>query len=110
MRHESKGSGRRSQALGVVALILALLLVLCLHIGASLLFIAFPNLRLPGLAGMPFLEWFQGFGMIVAFILGLIATVTRRGRAPGIAAMVIALLDNAFLLVTLSTLFAPPGK
>ena len=102
--------GRRRPWLGILAVGLGLLLVLWLHGGEPLLFAVVPGFQLDDPTGLGIMVWTQGVGMIAVFALGLVATALGPQRWLGVAAMALAVFDNAFLQVALHAVNAPPFR
>jgi hypothetical protein len=110
----ARGTGRplpaRRSTLGLVALLLVPVVL-----GLTLLapwVIGLMQVRLTDVQFISGLFLGETAGMVVVLVLGLVAAITRRGRALGIVAAVLALLLNPFtlsLLLWIVRQFTPQG-
>jgi hypothetical protein len=92
---------------GRTAFGLAALLLLVLPFG--MLLVNLPGLDGQGPAVATTLWLVQSSGMILAFLLGLAAVITGRGRGWGIGAMAIGLLGNSYVWLLASTWLGSPA-
>jgi hypothetical protein len=90
----------------VVALVIAVLLAVGLPFSPFLL--GSLQLRADKVTGLAVLFGGQTALMLIALVLGVIAAVTERGRAFGIAAIVVAVLGNGLVLAFVASLIAHP--
>ncbi|MDQ1531434.1 MAG: hypothetical protein QOE37_1539 [Microbacteriaceae bacterium] len=86
----------------MVALVLAVLLAVGLPFSPFLL--GSLQLRADKVTGLAVLFGGQTGLMLIALVLGVIAVVTERGRAFGIAAIVVAVLGNGLVLALVASL------
>lgn len=92
---------------GLTAFGLAVALLLVLLLGMFLVNV--PSLTGQGPAIASTLWLTQTCGMLLAFLLGLAAVLTRRGRGWGLGAMAISLFGNAYFWLLAATLIRPPN-
>src|SRR5215218_4176513 len=104
--HPSRAEPRPD--IGLTAFGLAVALVLMLIIGMQLA--RHPALEGTGAAIATTLWLAQSCGMILAFLLGVAAVRTGRGRRWGIAAMVLGVLGNAYVWLAVFRLLTPAGS
>ncbi len=88
---------------GGTAFGLAVLLALLLVLGSLLVNVPAVQEQAPTLASTLWL--IQSSGMILSFLLGLAAVITRRGRGWGATAMVLSVLGNSYVWILLYSSF-----
>ena len=95
-------AGQRRTDVGRTAFGLALLLLVVLPLGMLLVNLPVLDERGPAITSTLWLV--QSSGMILAFLLGLAAVITGRGRGWGVGAMTLGLLGNSYVWLLVAPL------